>query len=80
MRTESGKSSGLEKEGRRERISYAGPATAVLRVAREAPPLLGISARLADDQRALGPDDLAERVGFEPTVDLRLRQFSRLVP
>jgi hypothetical protein len=23
---------------------------------------------------------LAERVGFEPTVDLRLRQFSRLVP
>jgi hypothetical protein len=24
--------------------------------------------------------ELAERVGFEPTVDLRLRQFSRLVP
>ena len=23
---------------------------------------------------------VAERVGFEPTVDLRLRQFSRLVP
>ncbi len=24
--------------------------------------------------------ELAEGVGFEPTVDLRLRQFSRLLP
>jgi hypothetical protein len=37
---------------------------------------------VASPRRALrrGPGGLAEKVGFEPTVDLRLRRFSRPLP
>src|SRR5437879_578729 len=45
FRTKSAKSRGLEKGGRRERISGLSAPAAVLRSGRECPPLLGFGAR-----------------------------------